>query len=387
MNDMSADMKRHIYMDESWFADPSSHFGYVALATDAEIDGELILVALKKLESDPDRHKPPADKHDAATLSRGYFHATDDSKNAHAWLCREISSRVSGKASCQFQDRGALPDGRDMTDAEFDGHVSTLSYIAAMDTPCPLHLVFEQRNGLTEARVRSWHENLEHQIMLGCYDQPWIPTYFPAVEVTIGDKSVPGLQCADFILWAVNRHANGDSAWVDRLKFNFRSEMTTETGYWGGMTFDMGAGLSDSRCAYSVTDFPTSPDREVDSETMCRIYLNAEYVLWHLVQNGFPENTAHLRDDVIAAEAGRLRVDSGERVEEVAKLTLRLFDQVPLIGAETTQKDKKFLLLSRKYLALTLRKDLINGTRTLDYLRRARGAMLKDPKAPLDFGK
>src|SRR4051812_26671280 len=81
-----------VYIDESQSphaagVDEGQPFWLGALITAFPIEQKLIAEALDKLRADPDA---AGNVHDIATLSRGYFHASDDSKNAHSWICQAI---------------------------------------------------------------------------------------------------------------------------------------------------------------------------------------------------------------------------------------------------------------------------------------------------------
>ena len=66
------------------------------LACDVPITKAVVDAALHNLQADPDRHKPRHKEKDDRTLQRGYFHASDDSQNAHGHLCRSIVKHVAG---------------------------------------------------------------------------------------------------------------------------------------------------------------------------------------------------------------------------------------------------------------------------------------------------
>ncbi len=81
-----------IYIDESQAPHPGAvqsegPFWLGALITRAPIEAHITTAAMAELAADPDA---AGNDMDLKTLTRGYFHASLDSKNAHSALCRAI---------------------------------------------------------------------------------------------------------------------------------------------------------------------------------------------------------------------------------------------------------------------------------------------------------
>ena len=67
-----------------------------------------------------------------------------------------------------------------------------------------------------------------------------------------------------------------------------------------------------------------------------------------------------------------------EYFTKLAVAYLKLFDMAPVISSSTSSQEKEFLLLSKKYMSLLLRQDLINGVRTKIWLENVRREILKN---------
>ncbi len=83
---------RHVYSDESTFSDPRLCIGVGMLLSDSDISAALITNAMNALREDPDRFEGRSKTIDDRTIERGYFHASEDSKNAHSHLCNQINT-------------------------------------------------------------------------------------------------------------------------------------------------------------------------------------------------------------------------------------------------------------------------------------------------------
>jgi hypothetical protein len=101
-------MNLWIYADETNFerkaATGHQTAGYGVLLTTSPISHTVVREALASLAADPDRYKPLHKRQDDATLTNQYFHAADDSQNAHSHLCDSIRKHVSGRFTYLFED-------------------------------------------------------------------------------------------------------------------------------------------------------------------------------------------------------------------------------------------------------------------------------------------
>jgi len=124
---------RYVYCDESTFSDPKPCIGIGMLITETEIAPSAIEEALQRLQNDPDILIEPAKKLDEQTLKRRYFHASEDSKNAHSYLCEQINKLDAAEFVCDFFDKYKLP-----THEQYDDYLyhqaSILSSIRATYT-------------------------------------------------------------------------------------------------------------------------------------------------------------------------------------------------------------------------------------------------------------
>jgi len=371
---------KHIYFDESIFSEPNPYVGYGALITDEKIEYQIINEALKNLYNDKDRFESENKEKDQRTLDRGYFHATDDSKNAHSHICTQINKKVNGDFSSNFMEPKLKNDEKIIFKT-----TSMLSSLRLFNFRHPIKFIFEERQGLNEKVIKKWYKETEMDILKNIYNYPFIPACFPKIEVEIADKNNPGLQIVDFILWSVNRKINGIDKWYNRLHSKLRMNMNPQKNKmnWGGEDLIINNGVERPKHYYQIEDFPNEDDITVTENMMVNIYLHAEKVIKFYSINKLPEHLTHQNEDIKNIASGLMDKDSKDRISKVACQYLKLFDTVPLITKQTSKKEKQFLLLSKKYLSLVLRTDLINGVRTNDYLERIRYEILQ--KNPEEF--
>ncbi|MBC7408803.1 MAG: hypothetical protein H7339_10480 [Arcicella sp.] len=85
--------KFYVYADEATFNRGSEEFlGTGIFISETQVNQEVVVHALKLLADDTDFDK----KMDDRTINHGYFHASEDSKNAHSHFCRSIVERGNG---------------------------------------------------------------------------------------------------------------------------------------------------------------------------------------------------------------------------------------------------------------------------------------------------
>jgi hypothetical protein len=104
-------MTLYFYADETKFeldnhdGQPINIYGYGVLITKYRVEEtDVIIEALNQLRLDPDIHKEQFREADSKTLSRSFFHACEDSKNAHSHLCTSIRKYIQGKFRYDYDD-------------------------------------------------------------------------------------------------------------------------------------------------------------------------------------------------------------------------------------------------------------------------------------------
>jgi len=216
-----------VYIDESQAPEQGGTekghpFWVAAVITEKPIPQELLDDALVRLRDDPDSAE---NGQDGETLRRGYFHASEDSKNAHSWICRAI---VDGAIDAEFSATQWFFEGHEgegLQGSELHQHAIILSALAAIesDFDC-IHILIAERTGtFQDSTIASWPQLLRAQQLGSVIQMPTLPARFPRIEAELVGAGHPGIQVSDFALWAVQRakplrlRAAGNSDWIDRL--------------------------------------------------------------------------------------------------------------------------------------------------------------------------
>lgn len=366
---------RTIYCDESTFSEPRPCTGVGMLITESELASDLIETALKNLSDDKDRLVEPEKTLDDRTISRKFFHASEDSKNAHSHLCDQINSISSAEFVCDFFDKDKLA-AHEQYDNYLYRQATILSSVKATYTADPITIHFENRTDLSLESIGKVYRELEESSLMGIYDLPYIPHFFPKVDFKIVDKSDPGIQCADFILWTVNRAVNGKNVWLERIKSPIKSSFSTKSGSWGGKDIKLGMGLKDPVIYYTITDFPVDSDKSIDRNLYINFFLHAAKVVEYYLHNPSPHIT-HLLEEAKDAADNKTNASYDKYFDKLAIAYLKLFDMTPVINNSMSSHDKEFLLLSKKYMSLLLRRDLIDGVITRNWLENERHHIIR----------
>lgn len=377
---------RYLYLDESVFSEPHSYTGYGALLTEKEINNKIINKALENLKNDEDRFEEINRKKDDRTLKREYFHAADDSKNAHSHLCDQINKNIKASFSSNFIPEKEIGGKKNTLEL-----MSKLSVMEIFFSAEPVRIIFEEREDLTIDFIKNWYKKMEDEVLEGLYRQPFIPAFFPNVQFDISEKSNPGLQIVDFLLWTINRKINKKSKWFDRLNISFNTEIqhSKNKNNWGSCDFDINKNINEfgeyhDEYYYKHFDFSKIQDNNLNNNLLVNFYIHAEKVIDFYSKYELPERLDYLKNQIINL-ADNLMKEDNKRIEKISTLYLKLFDSVPLIKDDTTTKDKQFLLLSKKYLSLTLNKHLMYGKRTKDFLLKNRRSLLENKPELLNF--
>lgn len=367
---------RYIYSDESMFPESGEYVATGMLISDAEIESELIQRGIQSLKQDPDRHDLKFKTKDDRTLLRGYFHASEDSPNAHSHLCDAINSGINGAFKSHYFKRGAMK-----SDEQTDEHIlhlsSMLSALSGFETRDEITFIFEQRTGLNSRILEAWHQALELQVAMAIYNQPGIPAFFPACRFLIGGKDIPGLQCTDFLLWIANRHKQGDSTWYMRIQSKIKiSFAMQETGREGGVDLPINAGIVSPAVHYTIGDCPK--DGEFTRDEFAGIPFTALKSLRNYAIDGLPAHLLHQEASLKEVYSNRINPDYPDFVEKLAFTFIRLFDSAPLIDAKTSADEKRELLYIKKMMSLVLDGSQVSGARTRNHFTQVWHSVIRD---------
>jgi len=367
--DTSGVTSLHAYCDEAVFdSSKGRSFGFGALLTDEHITREVIDCALRELS----RHKT-GDPRDERTLRRGYFHASEDSKNAHSVLCTEINRSVSGEFKYQRTRDGEsllirhenAPSEDDHLSSMLSGVLVALSYRSRQ-----LSIHVEQRSQVSESSIRDTLDRLYGYMEVSVAENSGIPCLFPQCSLSISDKREPGLQVVDFLIWATNRTQQNPpkSVWFDRIekRMSVDAEIQNSPESIGGFTLK--APLRTVPIDYPDEVFPVRGPESSDD------FLNAACLMERIVRQAtrepFPDHVRHLEESakrsVARADAAGSRL-SREIVQGLASAYVRLFDTLPIYSGIDRLDTPAWrnLLLTRKVASSFLSRGL-SGVRNSD---------------------
>ncbi len=386
--------KLYVYVDETVRELPGGRrlLGAGALIVTEPVGQELIDSALSALDADPDRapsaprFKPGHEKRDLRTLSRRYFHASDDSVNARSVLARAIKARVRGKFECSFAE------GSKRSDQQEFGRQSISAMLPAWSERLPLALVFEQRSDFSRISAEALIEYMNRGLDWTAYDLAMMRTFYPRIDVRVEPKKEPGLQVADLLLWgALQDHlepaslkaritgwcggfrwAHGGAPFINAKYFvNHRSPALTD-------------GADDRKPLYPV-EFEALDHG--DGHVLANVYCLIERTVRQAAVAPLPPHVDHLRPRLLRT-VRRLRDPERvgpEQITDVVRAFLRLFDTLPLYeGFERTDPRWLPLVRAKRMAGLCLREDLWHGGSTVDFFATVRRQ--NAPSNPSAFG-
>ena len=346
-----------VYLDETEFGE-GQFSGYACLVTPERIGQEVIEEALDKLRNDPDRFHPDQQPMDDRTLERSFFHAADDSKNAHSHLCRAICSHVKGdfKSHVFHTAKHSFSSKEDLYDL-----ASKLAVIGLFSQCVELTFVFEQRGNLNVAALLSkWWPDLWFDLARNTYVAPFVVKYYPKVSFEIAGKSEPGLQVVDFMLWAAQKaRMDSRSKWFERLPGWSKCKTTTIDGGWEGESIKMLEPESPSVRRYDLDDCKFDDPKYSELDILWQIIVNVQVVINASCFLNDISKISHFYNDVEYLCKQRMVVHEVPHIRKMAECFIRLFDNIELVHREMPAADKTFWLAARKCMALVFREGVI----------------------------
>lgn len=374
----------YIYLDETSFGGNTEYSGYGCLISKDRISNAVVDEALENLRNDQDRFKDKFISQDDRTLERKFFHAADDSQNAHSHFCNSINKNIIGKFNSHFfhLEKSKLNSIEEAYDLALK-----LSVLSVFHESQEVVFIFEERNDLTEVYIRKWWQSLWLDVFKSQFNHPYMVTYFPKLKFEIKTKYEPGIQVVDFILWASSRQViNKKCPWLSRVKSWFSTTVTPEGKSWGGHSLSLGRVDKDEDERYSIKDYKHD-DPELNSIAYLTHYIvHAQKVINVVYSQGKHDCIAHFWDEIEYLEKNKCVNSNSEHINRISACFLKLFDNVAVIKKETKPDDKAFWLSCRKCLAYALHSHCVNGKFHSIRLSNIRNEIIKnDPEALAKF--
>ncbi|MDD3815389.1 MAG: DUF3800 domain-containing protein [Desulfocapsaceae bacterium] len=349
----------YVYLDETTFGDNDEYSGYACIICKQKIGREFVDSALKALSEDPDIEKEIFKNQDIRTLERKYFHAADDSQNAHSHLCDAINNHVTGKFNSHFFKTKA--SGFKNSEEAYE-LASKLSILGVLSESNEVVFVFEERNDLSKEYISNWWESLWDDLLKSQHKYPYIRTYYPVLKFEICTKNEPGLQVVDFILWASSRQVlKKNCPWLSRINSWFRTEIKPGDGSWGGHTLSIGKEPKENELNYEITDYKHDDEKLNSLEYLTHYLVNSQKVINAVANQGKQDGVCHFWEEIEYLEANKITESNTEHIEKMAKCFLKLFDNISLINADTSMEDKSFWLSCRKCFSFALHAHNVMG--------------------------
>lgn len=339
----------YAYSDETEFkksdSDIDTIVGTGVLITKERISESLILECLQNLKNDKDINSI-----DQKTLKNGFFHASQDSKNAHSHLCVGINKNIS---ACfiysYYNQKCSIETNINLSIEDLNRQTLTLSALELFRNKIDkVVLTIENRSGFSEAAAKEWLKRLYNQLLKLTYNQPTFITYYPRFEIVISSKKEPGLQITDFILWALNRNntQKPDAKWAKRLNFKTYMYHSIEDSPESGGTYF----LNSFSFGDEMINYPYPLEKIESDEEFYDIYITIEYVIRQLCEVKLPTHVEHFFCDlqILKAIFDKKQHFETEDLQLLCSTFIKLFDTLPIYHEIEEEKDWKKLLKAKK---------------------------------------
>lgn len=376
-------MTLYAYTDETEFkrseSDISTIVGTGILITDKEIDNSFVIEAMDGLRADIEK-----DSRDMETINRNYFHASEDSKNAHSYICKAINNNISGSFRYSFYERKNQKTWEKFKSTEKLNRLTLgLSTFEFFNSKIDkVILTVENRNGFEQNAAENWINHWYKQLDFTAYDHPSFLTYYPDFEIKISNKLCPGIQATDFILWTLNRanKSKPDEIWKKRLNFKLYADFHEENGTQSGGTYHLNSFSND----YGRLNYPFSVNEPVTNDEFYQSYLTIEQTVRQICKIDLPEHVWHLKPMLLEIQDlfNNDETLTHEKLNLMATIFIRFFDTLPIYEAidETDELKWSLILKAKKMSGLFLRNDLIHGVRSSIAILRWRKNIMENER-------
>jgi hypothetical protein len=363
------------YADETSFVPQGGgrrRVGSGILLTRAKIGPDLIQEAMERLRSNPE-----VTREDDRTAKRGCFHASKDSRAARRAFAQAIRATVSGTVLYSYRDPEVCPPLEPKnTEGSHQNLAFLLSLLPVTSTRSQVEILVEDRLGLGPIEQPAWMERLYRNIELRVCDTPSIPALFPDMRISKGDKTEPGLQVVDLLLWALNR---SEAVQIDSGSGLDRASILADLGLTPAYGHRAGNASTRGGVYYIGNEVPTvfisytaglPVPETMGWDGAFRAWALIEETLRNAYERGLPSHASHLREP-LAHVVQRLSdpnpMPEDKVIASAASMFIRLFDTVPLHdGIPPSSEDQWALILfARRIASLVQRWDLVHGVTCL----------------------
>lgn len=352
--------------------------GYGIFISKVPITDRVVEEALEQLRNDPDFDE----RKDKRTLINGYFHASEDSANAHSYFCNAIRKHIIGIFEFSYFsiDRGEQIDKSQKE--RYLRSCLTGSSIEFFNSLEEVNLIIEGRTELSEEYLRKWKEKVFEIFEGAAYETPFYKTYFPKINIQIADKNNSGLQVADFISWATARTFRMPEdvkwkTWFQRLNFVMSSVETTE----GHKQRNCKAYLNEPPDKWKL-DYPFRFEKSQTNEDVINAYALIERFIRNVDKSDFRPENIHLYDRFIKAQELCVSLEplQNEDLRFIARVYISLFDSLPLYRhvRDDDEQSWQFLFHTKEIAALLIREGFLHMGRTQDYIQYWRHQAIKN---------
>ncbi len=367
----------YVYLDETVYKE--KYLGVGALVTLSEVPSSIIETALDKLAYDPDSQ---GNKNDDKTRARRFFHASEDSPNAHSHLAVEIMKSIQGVFRFSYKPFA----DNDGTKSEMDFRRNTMmALMTALKSRRPIQLCFERRDSFGKVHcnnlINTMYSNLDQTV----FDHPRLPAFYPKFTVIESDKNTPGIQIADFLLWALNcklfEPGSKKSVWYQWAgggSYSY-SDMPSDNPLakfgWAifgrNHNFDILQEMESENVEIMENIYPKNIVLDVETDQQVNyLYVIAERHVRYYAAIDIPSHASHLKESLVqlSTDLDSVDVRTPDKIRRVARMFIRIFDTIPVYeGLARDDKTFSLLMQARYYLASVLRESRFASARLLDH--------------------
>jgi hypothetical protein len=354
-------MRIYAYVDETEFYlrpgnEAMRRIGYGLLISATEIDDSVVRESLVNLGIDPDIQHPDRGVYDQRTLSRRYFHASEDSSNAHSHFCNAIRDGINWN----FYYTYTAPQQDRSLEQTFRLALELVSTQFLSPDVTEVILTYENRDTFTPLQANVWLERYQNQMEYGIYEREMLPEYFPNIILRSRGKREPGLQVVDFLLWVMNRKNMQNlseeerntwySGLLDRGPHFSEAHYEDNSITWGEHVLRREVEIT--HCLYPEGSTPIPEFVNGDAENCFRQIIDT---IRQVHQSGrinqYPQLIDRLEAVLSLINLGNL---GRSEIRAIASLYVRMFDTIPVYERNLTTGVMMQSLLKTKKIAAQL---------------------------------
>jgi len=349
----------YTYIDETEFKIKNDKIlGAGCFCSIQEVQKNLIDTALNELEKLCSSNHPESNNA-KRTLRRGFFHAANDCDLTRRTLANTISKNLHGSFEVFFASDNKIKEFHPTSNMRNHHRQQQMAVLATFAESVhfnkPVNIYIEEAPKQIIKQQSFW-DNAWIEQLHSAINQPMSPHYFPKLETFFVDKTNPGTQVTDLLLWCCQRKYvhETDHGILEQCGLRKRLSLPYENTPIFYDSYGIGHKIKNKKSYHKdLNAFQIKNSKNKIEDLITADQLAIDIIIKLSKSDPFPENINHFKNKIMSA-AIRIKEDPYkiENLQSRRELYIIIFDTLPIYPDYNLDNSNKIKELLKNKLAI-----------------------------------